>query len=241
MVISDDELVRSRLPVFEETLVAMSVVPVTAPEPSSGGSASASLLVDRRTEPPVERRRVAGSRPRLHSADQELCSCAGTRRDLPTCATRRRSGPRYAAFAVAAASADQQRESRHGLRVAPRVNELVPLAGEGADLLGQQEPDDLAASSNRSSLVAAGGRSMSVGRVLVRLPSGAQPEYEPSVRDAVQRGGHVRNHRGMAVGVAQDQRSQADPFVHPPRAAMTVHPSSMKPGASAPSAVAGMK
>ena len=46
------------------------------------------------------------------------------------------------------------------------------------------------------------------GLVLVLVPGGTEPELEAAVRDVIDRRRHLREHGGMAVGVAGDEHAE---------------------------------
>src|SRR6266545_3736651 len=113
-----------------------------------------------------------------------------------------------------AAAADHELGARllDRLRHERRVVELVVLALEGRALLGPEHVQDLAGFIQTLEPLAHRIERQAVGLVLVLLPAGANAADEPATRDDVYVGRHLGQHRGMAVGIARDDRPDPHPL-----------------------------
>src|SRR6058998_174136 len=112
-----------------------------------------------------------------------------------------------------AAAADHQLGVRglHRLGVEGGVGELVVAHLErGAPLLPQR-PDHVAGLIEPLEPLAHRVEGNAVRLVLVLLPSRAQAEQEPSAGDDVDLRGHLGDQGRMAIGVAEDDRSDPEP------------------------------
>ena len=81
------------------------------------------------------------------------------------------------------------------------------------------------ASSKRSNALLDAAQLDAVGAGLLLVPAGADAELQSPAGDDVQRGGHVGQHRGMAVVDSGDQGAQAQPVVAWASAVSVVQPS----------------
>jgi hypothetical protein len=81
------------------------------------------------------------------------------------------------------------------------------LALEGGARLRPQRPDDLDAFLEPVGAVVLRAELEPQHGVLVLGPAGADAELQPPAGQVVDRDGHLRQHRGMAVGVADDSAS----------------------------------
>ena len=113
---------------------------------------------------------------------------------------------RQGALLAAAADADRRVRLLRALRLVARVLELVVLAVEVVDLLGQQTDQHLAGLLEAVEALPDGAEFDAVRAGLLFVPARADAELEPAVGDDVERRSHVGQHGGMAVVDAGDQR-----------------------------------
>ena len=97
------------------------------------------------------------------------------------------------------------------LRLERRLVELVELALEAGLLVREQTLDDLARLFHAAQAPAHRVEGDPVGAMLILLPASTQSEHEPAPADVVDGGRHLGQHRGMAIGVSGDQRTDLDP------------------------------
>jgi hypothetical protein len=108
------------------------------------------------------------------------------------------------------ASADEERQrSLHRLGHERGVGQLVVLAVERGALVGEQALDHLAGFVEAREALAERVERDAVGAVLVLLPARAEAEHDAAAAHVVERRGHLREHGRVAVGVAHDQRPEA--------------------------------
>ena len=115
------------------------------------------------------------------------------------------------AVGPAPADADGRVGLLHRLGLTPRVVQLVVLPLEGRHGVGEQARDDLERLVEAVEPLLERGEVDAVGVALLLVPPRAETELEPTAGDDVERGGHVRQHRRVAVGVAGHQHADADP------------------------------
>ena len=110
-----------------------------------------------------------------------------------------------------AAAADQQRQRLlYGFGLEHRGVERVVLALERGRLVREQGLDQLGGLGQPLEPFLHGVERDPVLAVLVLLPAGAEPEHEPAAAQVVDGRRHLREHRRVAVGVAGDERADAD-------------------------------
>src|SRR5438132_539940 len=113
--------------------------------------------------------------------------------------------------ALAAAADHQLGMGRlHGLGIERSIRELVVAPLEVAAALGPQGLHHLARLVQTLQPLAHRPERDAVGLVLVLLPARAEPQEEPAARDDVDLRRHLRDHRRVAVGVAQHDGAHAD-------------------------------
>src|SRR5436309_3298031 len=113
--------------------------------------------------------------------------------------------------ALAAAADHQLGMGRlHWLGIERSIRELVVAPLEVAAALGPQGLHHLARLVQTLQPLAHRPERDAVGLVLVLLPARAEPQEEPAARDDVDLRGHLRDHRRVAVGVAQHDGAHAD-------------------------------
>ena len=119
--------------------------------------------------------------------------------------------PQRAALAEAA-DADRRVRALDRLGLAAGVLQRVVLPGEVRRGVGQQPDDDLERLVEAVEALLQRRQVDAVGRALLLVPTGAEAELEAALRHDVDRGGHVREHRRVAVHVAGDEHSHPHPL-----------------------------
>jgi hypothetical protein len=99
----------------------------------------------------------------------------------------------------------------HRLGFAACPCELIVLPGEVSGLLCPEEPDDLTGLAQAADTFTCGIERDTVSGVLRLIPARAHAKIQPTVRDMIHRGSHLREHRGAAIGDTSDHDSEPHP------------------------------
>ena len=160
-------------------------------------------------------RDLGGSRPmsaqRSCSTSTRRRSCSGEPPGKFQCCAKRATDRSVRSLA-GPADADRRVRLLDRLRLAAGVVQLVVLPVEGRRSLVSRPDDDLERLVEAVEPLLQRGQVDAVGVALLLVPAGADPELEPAVRDDVERGGHVRQHRRVAVGVAGHEHADPQPL-----------------------------
>jgi hypothetical protein len=120
-------------------------------------------------------------------------------------------GDAQRALLTATADADRRMRPLRPLRLVAGVVELIEPAVEARRVVAQQAGENRARLLEAVEALLDGAELDSIGAGFLLIPAGPDAELEASPRDDVQRGGHIRQHRGVTVVNAGYQRAQPQP------------------------------